>query len=98
MSVTTLPQQLSGAAREFAGRAHELLIDGEHVAAADGRTFETFDPSTGKAITTVAQAGTADVDRAVGAARRAFEDERWRHLTASARGRLLARLADLGAE
>ncbi len=78
MSTTALPEQLSDAAREFAGRAHELLIDGEHVPAADGRTFETLDPATGRPITTVAQAGTEDVDRAVAAARRALDVGRGR--------------------
>ena len=49
MSVTALPEQLSDDAREFAGRTHELLIDGEFVAASDGRSFETLDPATGRA-------------------------------------------------
>ena len=46
MSVTALPEQLSEPAREFAARQHQLLIDGEQVPAADGRTFETIDPAT----------------------------------------------------
>jgi Aldehyde dehydrogenase family len=46
MSLATLPEQLSGAARAFAAREHELLIDGEPVAARDGRRFETLDPAT----------------------------------------------------
>jgi acyl-CoA reductase-like NAD-dependent aldehyde dehydrogenase len=95
MSTTTLPEQLSDAARAFAGRAHELLIDGEHLAAADGRTFETIDPSSGRAITTVAQAGAEDVDRAVGAARKAFEDGPWTRTSGADRSRLINRLADL---
>ena len=57
MSVTTLPDQLSDAARAFAGRDQQLLIGGERVPAADGATFETLDPATGRVITTVAQAG-----------------------------------------
>src|SRR5947209_17434474 len=95
MSTTTLPEQLSGAAREFAGHRHQLLIDGEHLDAAEGRTFETIDPATGQAITSVAQAGAADVDRAVGAARSAFEDGRWTGISAAHRARLINRLADL---
>ena len=94
MSTTTLPEQLSDSAREFAGRGHELLIDGEHVAAADGRTFETIDPATGRPITTAAQAGPEDVDRAVGAARRAL-DGQWARVSAADRARMIARLADL---
>ena len=95
MSVTALPAQLSDAAREFAARRHELVIDGERVPAADGRTFETLDPSTGRAITQVAHAGPADVDRAVTAARRALEEGPWRTAPAARRALLMIRLADL---
>jgi acyl-CoA reductase-like NAD-dependent aldehyde dehydrogenase len=95
MSTTTLPEQLSDQAREFAGRSHELLIDGERSAAADGRTFETLDPSTGRPITSIAQAGAEDVDRAVKAARRAFEEGDWSKASAADRSRLMNRFADL---
>jgi acyl-CoA reductase-like NAD-dependent aldehyde dehydrogenase len=95
MSVSTLPDQLSDQARSFAERAQLLLIDGERVPAAAGATFETVDPATGRAITTVALAGGEDVDLAVRAARRAFEDGDWPRLAAADRGRLLARFADL---
>ena len=93
MTATSLPEQLSDQAREFVARDQLLLIDGERVAAADGRTFQTLDPATGAAITTVAQGGAEDVDRAVRAARRAFES--WARVSAADRGRALARLADL---
>jgi acyl-CoA reductase-like NAD-dependent aldehyde dehydrogenase len=95
MSATALPEQLSESAREFASREHELLIDGEHVPASDGRTFETIDPATGRPITSVALAGPADVDRGVAAARRALEEGDWRTVSAAERGRLINRLADL---
>src|SRR5258706_11098930 len=95
MSVTTLPEQLSGPAREFAGREHLLLIDGERVPAADGRTFQTIDPATEKPIAEVAHAGAEDVDRAVGAARRALEQGPWSKAPAADRARLINRFADL---
>jgi acyl-CoA reductase-like NAD-dependent aldehyde dehydrogenase len=95
MSVTALPEQLSDAAREFASRRHELLIDGERVPAADGRTFETLDPSTGRPITQIAHAGAEDVDRAVKAARKALEESKWRTAPAAQRATLMNRLADL---
>ncbi len=95
MSVAALPEQLSDRAREFAGREHRLLIDGEPAAAADGRTFETFDPATGRPIAAVAHAGAEDVERAVAAARRAFDDGPWPRLAAAERGRLIGRLAQL---
>jgi acyl-CoA reductase-like NAD-dependent aldehyde dehydrogenase len=94
MTEATLPGALSDTARAFAGRDHHLLIDGEHVPCADGRTFETLDPATGRAIARVDHAGAPDVDRAVQAARAAFESGPWRTLAAADRGRLLSRLAD----
>jgi acyl-CoA reductase-like NAD-dependent aldehyde dehydrogenase len=72
-----------------------LLIDGERVPAADGRTFETVDPATGRPITVVAQAGAADVDRAVRAARRAFDEGPWPRVRAAERARVINRFADL---
>jgi acyl-CoA reductase-like NAD-dependent aldehyde dehydrogenase len=95
LSATALPDQLSQSAREFASREHELLIDGERVAASDGRTFETIDPATARPITSVALAGPADVERAVGAARRALEEGDWRAASAAQRARMINRLADL---
>jgi acyl-CoA reductase-like NAD-dependent aldehyde dehydrogenase len=95
MSITTLPDQLSPASREFAGRDQQLLIGADRPAAADGRTFETVDPATGRVITSVAQAGAEDVDRAVRAARAALADGPWSKAPAAERARLINRLADL---
>ena len=72
---------------------YRMLIDGEWVAAASGRTLEVVDPATGQAVATVPDAQAEDVDRAVRAARRAFE-EGWRDVTAQERGRILFRLAE----
>ena len=83
------------AARRFALRKHRLFIGGDWREAADGATFETLDPASGTAITCVADAGQADVDAAVRAARVAFESSTWRRMTPIDRGRLLNRLADL---
>lgn len=71
-----------------------LLIDGRHVASASGRTFKSINPATEEVIATVAEAGEADVHRAVAAARRAFEGP-WRTMRAAERGHILLRLADL---
>jgi acyl-CoA reductase-like NAD-dependent aldehyde dehydrogenase len=95
MSVTTLPEQLSEPARDFAGREQQLLIDGERQPAADGRTFQTLDPATAKPIADVAHAGAEDVDRAVKAARKALEEGPWPKAPAAERARLINRLADL---
>jgi acyl-CoA reductase-like NAD-dependent aldehyde dehydrogenase len=70
-----------------------LFIDGEFRDALDGATFRSIDPHDGSTLADVAQAGPADVDRAVAAAEAAFPA--WSRLQASARGRYLLRLADL---
>src|SRR3984885_4913166 len=72
----------------------KLLIGNEWVNSKSGKTFPTINPSTGEEICQVAEADAADVDKAVTAARAAFEGP-WRKLRASERGRLLHRLADL---
>lgn len=71
----------------------QLLIDGERVPAADGRTFETVNPATGEVFRTVAEGGVEDADRAVRAAARAFED--WGSRTPIQRAKALYRWADL---
>ncbi|WP_223691402.1 aldehyde dehydrogenase family protein [Leifsonia poae] len=74
------------------GRA---LIDGDRVHAASGDTFVTINPATGSAIADIAQGGSADIDRAVAAARAAYESGSWSALGAAERGLVLRRLADL---
>ena len=94
MTATALPEQLSPPAREFASRDQLLLIDGERVPSASGRTFQTLDPATAQPITSVAHGDAEDVDRAVAAARRALEEGPWRKASAAARARLINQLAD----
>jgi acyl-CoA reductase-like NAD-dependent aldehyde dehydrogenase len=86
---------LSDAARSFVQSGpHKLLIGADWVEAADGRTFETIDPSTGEAICEVAQAGAEDVERAAQAARAAL-DGPWAKMPAAGRSQLINKLADL---
>lgn len=75
-----------------------MYIDGAWVDARSGETFETIDPFTGEPWALVPRAAADDVDVAVGAARRAFDDGPWRTLTPVERGRLMRRLANLIAE
>src|SRR5437868_6214477 len=70
-------------------------IGGEFVPAASGATFESINPATAEPNYRAARGDAEDVDRAVGAARRAFESDGWRNLTPTARGHLLRRLGDL---
>jgi aldehyde dehydrogenase (NAD+) len=72
---------------------YQLFVDGASMEAASGETFETIDPSTGRAHATVARAGKADVDRAVAAARAAFEDGRWSGLKPERRAAVLQAVA-----
>jgi acyl-CoA reductase-like NAD-dependent aldehyde dehydrogenase len=96
MTVAAPPAELSSdEARRFVSSGPlPLLIGDERVPAADGRTFESLDPATGNAIAEVAHAGSEDVDRAVGAARAAFEGD-WAKMPAAGRGQCLERLAAL---
>src|SRR5688500_3801015 len=77
-----------------APRDAKMLIGGEQVDALDGQTFEVINPATGQVIANVPLAGKADVDRAVEAARKAFEGpySKW---SAAKRGRTLQKFADL---
>lgn len=72
-----------------------MLIDHQWVPSESGKTFATINPATGEELAQVAEADQADVNRAVKAARHAFERGPWRRMSASERGRLLNRLADL---
>jgi len=74
-------------------QTYTMLIDGEWTAAASGKTFDVMNPATGQVMAKAPVAGAADVDRAVKAARRAF-DGGWRDATAQERGRILLRLAE----
>jgi phenylacetaldehyde dehydrogenase len=76
-------------------KARRMLINGQWVDAASGETFATYDPATGDVICDVASGGKEDIDRAVKAARAAFESGPWRNMTPSDRGRAIWKLADL---
>jgi acyl-CoA reductase-like NAD-dependent aldehyde dehydrogenase len=94
ISADSLPDALGAPARDFISRSHRLLIGGEQLEAADGHTFATVDPSTGREIAEVAQGGAEDVARAVAAAREAFESGPWGSMPAAGRERLMHALAD----
>ncbi|WP_067461682.1 aldehyde dehydrogenase [Actinomadura macra] len=76
-------------------KMYEMFIGGAWVPAEGGRRYETLNPATGLAWAEVPDAGPADVDRAVRAAREALHGSGWGALTATQRGGLLLRLADL---
>jgi phenylacetaldehyde dehydrogenase len=82
-------------AREFVGKDHPMLIGGDWVDAASGRTFEVYDPANGEVLAHVARGDSEDIDRAVKTARAAFETGPWSTMTESARGRAIHKLGDL---
>jgi phenylacetaldehyde dehydrogenase len=95
IEVTRLTPRDPATARFLAVRRRQLLIDHQWVDAASGGTFETVNPATGDVLAEVAAGEAADVDRAVDAARRAFESGPWRTMTPAQRARVLWRMADL---
>ena len=76
---------------------HELIVAGVRRPAADGATFTTYNPATGKPLAEVAQAGRADLDDALDAAQAGFADGsgEWASTSATERGRVLSRAAQL---
>src|SRR5699024_840375 len=72
----------------------QLFINGQFVNSADGKTFETVNPATGEKIATVHEAGKEDVNKAVNAAREAFDHGPWSKISAAERSHLIYKLAD----
>ena len=80
---------------EFIAAPRQLFINGQWVQAASGQTFDTPNPATGETLASVAEGGAEDIDRAVRAARQAFDVGPWSRMTPSERGRILWRIGDL---
>src|SRR6202142_3400316 len=96
MAVTEQQAQVDDRVQSFLSSPGKLLIDGEWVPAASGRTFDTINPATEEKLGEVAHGDAEDIDRAVRAARAAFDYEGpWRRMTPSARGKLIWRIGDL---
>jgi phenylacetaldehyde dehydrogenase len=91
VSAPILDQNVS----KFVSRTQKMLINGQWVEAASGKTFPTFNPATGDTLSRVAEGDKEDINRAVKAARAAFETGPWPKITPSERGRLIWKIADL---
>ncbi|MDQ2776657.1 MAG: aldehyde dehydrogenase family protein [Acidobacteriota bacterium] len=90
-TITINPSETQSSVRQT-----KILINNQWVDSVSGKTFETINPATGEVIASVAEADAADVDLAVKAARKAFHTKSpWRRMSASERGKLINRLADL---
>src|SRR5450432_3594428 len=85
----------SPAAKSALARKPALFINNEWVRSTHGATIAVEDPSAGREISRIADASDADVDRAVAAARAAFDDGRWSNLPPNKRERAISKLADL---
>ena len=79
----------------FTRAPRQLFINGTWADAASGKTFETPNPATGETLAHIAEGGAEDINRAVRAARRAFESGPWSRMTPSERGRIIWRIGDL---
>ena len=79
----------------FIGTPRKVLIGGQWVAAKSGQTFEVYNPATGQVIGAAAACEKADVDDAVKAARKAFDEGPWTKMTPSERGRIIWKVGDL---
>ncbi len=95
MSTAVSTTQMHNRVQEFVSRPRQMFIDGKWVEAASGKTFPTYNPATGEVLAQVAEGDREDIDRAVKAARRAFESGPWPEMTASQRGRVIWKLGDL---
>jgi phenylacetaldehyde dehydrogenase len=95
MSMATSIERLHPDVQDFVSHTRKMLINGQWVNAQSGRMFPTYDPASGEVMAQVAEGDKADIDLAVRAARKAFEQGPWRKMTPSDLGKLIWRLADL---
>src|ERR1017187_1364422 len=95
MSTAVSTVQMHNHVQEFVSRPRKMFIDGKWVEAASGKTFPTYNPATGEVLAQVAEGDREDIDRAVKAARRAFDSGPWHEMTPSQRGRVIWKLGDL---
>src|SRR5712692_5690081 len=94
MGIAVSPQ-IHPRVADFIEKPRKMLINGKWVNAASGKTFPTYNPATGEVLAQVAEGDREDIEQAVRAARQAFDHGPWRRMTASERGRVIWKLADL---
>src|SRR5271168_1357449 len=79
----------------YVTKTRKMLINGKWVDAASGKTFKTYNPATGEVLSNIAEGDKEDIDRAVAAARAAFDSGPWSRISPSERGQMIWRLGDL---
>lgn len=92
---TTLVGQISKKSQSFLASPKQMLIGGQWVAAASGKTFPVYEPSTGDVVSQVAEGDKEDIARAVKVARKAFDSGPWSQMTPSERGKIIWKIGDL---
>ena len=95
MTTTVESPARSPRLQEFLAQPQKILIDGQWTDAGSGETFTTYDPATGEALATVPRGAAEDIDRAVSAARRAFDTTDWARWRPARRENLLWRISQL---
>lgn len=91
----TQTKAISNKVEKFLSGTKKLFIDGNFVESVSGKTFETYDPANGEVLAHVSEAQTEDVDKAVMAAQKAFDEGPWSKMSAAERGNLMYKLAEL---
>src|SRR5271169_4854877 len=96
MATATQAVPLTDSVSRYVAKTRQMLINGKWVDAASGKTFPTYNPATGEVLAHVAEGDKEDINRAVAAARAAFQKgSPWKKMTPSERGRLMWKLAEL---
>ncbi len=95
MAISDAAVQISPEVNQFIAAPRRMLIDGQWVDAASGKTFPVYNPATGEVMAQVAEGDKEDIDHAVRAARKAFETGPWRKMAPTERSQIMYRLADL---
>jgi len=95
MSTAVSTAQIHNSVAEFLSRPRKMFINNQWVESASGKTFPVYNPATGEVLAKVAEGDREDINRAVKAARKAFDSGPWPEMTASERGRLVWKLGDL---
>ena len=95
MATATQAVPLTDNVSRFVAKTRQMFINGKWVDAASGKTFPTYNPATGDVLANVAEGDKEDINRAVAAARAAFDTGPWSKATPSKRAKLMWKLADL---
>ncbi|MBI2433252.1 MAG: aldehyde dehydrogenase family protein [Candidatus Hydrogenedentes bacterium] len=95
MCALAVEEVVQESVRRFLSKPRKMLIDGHWVDAASGKTIAVYNPATGEVLVQVAEGDSEDIERAVRAARRAFESGPWHRMTPSERGRIVWRIGEL---